>query len=79
MQIATQEQFITNLGIYQRAGDTPTLPSFLLDFENSYHKQAKTVVADAGYGSEQNYEFMEDNFIEAYVKYNYFHKEQKRA
>lgn len=79
VQIGTEEQFITNLGIYQRAGDTPTLPSFLLDFENSYHKQSQTVVADAGYGSEQNYEFMEDNHIEAYVKYNYFHKEQKRA
>jgi transposase len=79
VQIATQEQFITNLGIYQRAGDTATLPSFLEDFENAYHKQSKIVVADAGYGSEQNYEFMEDNKIEAYVKYNYFHKEQKRA
>mgnify|MGYP002715502977 CR=1 FL=1 len=79
IQIATEEQFITNLGIYQRAGDTPTLPSFLQNFENSYHKQSRTVVADAGYGSEQNYEFMEDNFIEAYVKYNYFHKEQKRS
>jgi transposase len=79
VQIATQEQFITNLGIYQRAGDTATLPSFLEDFEESYNKQSKIVVADAGYGSEQNYQVMEDNNIEAYVKYNYFHKEQKRA
>ena len=79
IQIATEEQFITNIGIYQRAGDTATLPSFLKDFEGSYSKQSKTVVADAGYGSERNYEFMEDNHIEAFVKYNYFHKEQKRA
>lgn len=79
IQIATEEQFITNLGIYQRAGDTATLPSFVEDFENSYNKQSKVVVADAGYGSEQNYQFMQDNQIEAYVKYNYFHKEQKRA
>lgn len=79
VQIATEEQFITNLGIYQRAGDTATLPSFLEDFENNYNKQSQIVVADAGYGSEQNYEFMDDNNIEAYVKYNYFHKEQKRT
>lgn len=79
VQIATQEQFITNLGIYQRAGDTATLPSFLEDFEESYNKQSKIVVADAGYGSEQNYQVMEDNHIEAYVKYNHFHKEQKQA
>lgn len=79
VQIATENQFITNLGIYQRAGDTVILPSFLRDFAATYGKQSKTVVADAGYGSEQNYEFMEDKHIEAYVKYNYFHKEQKRA
>lgn len=79
VQIATEEQFITNVGIYQRAGDTATLPSFLENFENAYDKQSITVVADAGYGSEQNYEFMKDKHIEAYVKYNYFHKEQKQA
>ncbi len=79
IQIATENQFITNLGIYQRAGDTATLPSFLKDFTNAYKKQSRTVVADSGYGSEQNYQWMEDNGIEAYVKYNYFHKEQKRA
>jgi hypothetical protein len=79
IQIATEEQFVTNVGIYQRAGDTATLPSFLKDFKESYYKQSSIVVADAGYGSEQNYEFMESNLIDAYVKYNYFHKEQKRA
>ena len=34
------------------------------------------IVADAGYGSEENYQFLEDNDINAYVKYNYFHTEQ---
>jgi len=34
-------------------------------------------VADAGYGSEENYEYMAKEEIDAYVKYNYFHKEQK--
>ena len=79
VQIATENQFITNLGIYQRAGDTATLPSFLADFEKTYHKQSRVVVADAGYGSEQNYALMENAGIDAFVKYNYFHKEQKRA
>lgn len=34
------------------------------------------MVADSGYGSEQNYDYMEQNEIENYVKFNYFHKEQ---
>lgn len=79
IQIATENQFITNLGIYQRAGDTAILPPMLTDFAFVYKKQSKIVVADAGYGSQQNYEFMENHHIQAYVKYNYFHKEQKRA
>jgi hypothetical protein len=79
VQIATEEQFITNIGIYQRAGDTATLSDMLESFKESYNKQSEVVVADAGYGSEQNYEFMEEKGIEAYVKYNYFHKEQKRS
>jgi len=79
IQISTENQFITNLGIFQCPGDTSTLAAMLEDFETSYHKQAKKLVADSGYGSEQNYEFMENRGIEAFVKYNYFHKEQKRA
>lgn len=38
------------------------------------------VVADAGYGSEENYTFLaeQEQEIEAYVKYGYFYKEQKK-
>lgn len=79
IQISTENQFITNPGIFQCPGDTSTLAPMLEDFEMSYHKQSKELVADSGYGSEQNYEFMENRGIQAFVKYNYFHKEQKRA
>lgn len=78
-QISTENQFITHFSIHQTPGDTTTLKSHLESFERQYNKQSSTVVADAGYGSEENYEYMEGNNIEAYVKYNYFHKEQKRS
>lgn len=78
-QISTEEQFITHYSIHQTAGDTTTLESHLHGFENNYNKQSKDVIADAGYGSEENYEMMQAKEIDAYVKYNYFHKEQKRA
>lgn len=79
IQISTENQFITNLGIFQSPGDTCTLSPLLEDFETHYHKQSKKLVADSGYGSQQNYEFMESRSIQAFVKYNYFHKEQKQA
>lgn len=76
-QISTEEQFITSYSIHQTAGDTTTLEKHLNDFEQQHQTQSKEVVADAGYGSEQNYELMETKGITAYVKYNNFHKEQK--
>lgn len=77
-QISTEDQFITHYSIHQTAGDTTTLETHLDGFEQQYGKQSKEVIADAGYGSEENYEMMEQKQIDAYVKYNYFHKEQKR-
>ena len=77
LQIATENQFITNFALYANRTDTLTLSSFLESFKSRYHLYAKTVVADSGYGSEENYLFMDVHNMEAYVKYNYFHKEQR--
>lgn len=77
-QISTENQFITHASIHQTPGDTTTLESHLEGFEKNYSKQSKEVVADAGYGSEQNYEILEEKQIEGYVKYNYFHQQQKK-
>lgn len=78
VQISTENQFITNYGIYQRPTDTGTLIDYLKSFKAKYGTESKELVADAGYGSEQNYEYMFGQEMIPYVKYNYFHKEQKR-
>lgn len=78
IQISTDNQIITNFSMHQRPGDTATLKPHLDQFKDMYNKQSGTVVADSGYGSEQNYEYLENENVEAFVKYNYFHKEQKR-
>ena len=36
------------------------------------------LVPDTGYGSEENYEYLENHHIEAFVKFNNFHKEQTK-
>ena len=78
LQIGTENQYITNFAFYWNPMDLTTLPSFLTLDQARWGKLPKEVCADSGYGSEQNYEFMENNGIEAYVKYNWFHKEQHR-
>lgn len=40
--------------------------------------QSHEIVADSGYGSEENYEYMLRNGMQPYVKYNMFHTEQRR-
>ena len=77
LQIATENQFLTNFCFYPNPTDTLTLVPFLELHEERYGKMPGANCADAGYGSEENYAFMEKNSIEAFVKYSYFHKEQK--
>ena len=78
IQIGTENQFITNFGIYQNPGDTSTFNDFVDSFEEKYDRQSLEIVADSGYGSEQNYDYMESKGIGNYVKFSYFHKEQKK-
>ena len=77
LQIGTENQFITDFALFPNPTDTPTMIPFLQSFPNRYGRLADTVVADSGYGSEENYRFMSENGMEAYVKYNYFHMEQR--
>jgi len=76
VQISTNNQIIGHYSIHQDQTDTKTLQPHLLSFQKQYGFMPRELTADAGYGSEENYEFMENNLIEAYVKYNYFDKEQ---
>ena len=79
VQISTENQFITNFGIYQRPADTLTMVSYLESFKARYGMQSEEIVADSGYGSEENYEYMFSNGMTPYVKYNMFHVEQRRG
>ena len=79
VQIATENQYITNYDIYWRPTDTGTLIPFLNSFYAKYGSYGTEIVADSGYGSEQNYEFMFEQGLTPYVKFNMFHKEMKRA
>jgi len=76
-QISTSNQYIVNYDIYHNPTDTLTLPHHIGQYKELYNESPDVLVADSGYGSEQNYEFMEVEQIEAFVKYNYFHQEQK--
>ena len=77
LQIATENQFITNFALFPNPTDTLTYIPFMKSFRDKYGKFPATEVADSGYGSEENYQFMENNGTAAYVKYNRFHIEHR--
>lgn len=79
IQTGTENQFIVGYSIHQKPSDSTCLiPHFEKLKELLNGKLPKTIVADAGYGSEENYEFIEKNELSNYVKYNIFHKEDSK-
>jgi transposase len=79
LQIATNNQFILSYSIHQNPGDTVTLIPHLEEFKQLHGGLPKEVVADAGYGSQENYAYLESEQVASYIKYNYFEKEQRSA
>jgi transposase len=77
VQISTSEQFIVNYTLHQNPTDTTTLKDHLASHHELYNSYPETLTADAGYGSEENYELLQASAIKAYVKYNTFNQEQR--
>lgn len=77
LQISAENQFITDFALFPNPTDTLTLIPFFNSFLERYHRLPSTAVADSGYGSEENYRFMDEAGMDAYVKYNRFHIEQR--
>lgn len=77
-QFSTNNQFVVNYTVEQTTTDTTTLTGHLAEHEKLYGEYPDVATADSGYGSEENYEFLEKNRIEPFVKFNYFHKEQTK-
>lgn len=72
LQISTHDQFVVNYSLHQRPTDTTTLPGHLEQHKNAYGRMPKSVCADAGYGSEENYALLEKEQVEAFVKFPQF-------
>ena len=79
VQIATEGQYALAYSIFPNPTDPLTLIPFLNEIEQHYFKLPKHIVADAGYGSEQNYnDILVNRKREALITYNLYLKEQKK-
>lgn len=77
VQASTERQYIINYTLGQTTSDTSLLKDHVEEHIASYGCSPEKLTADAGYGSEENYSFLEERGVTAFVKYNYFDREQK--
>ena len=78
VQIGTENGFVVGYDIYPNPTDTKTMKPHLENMERRLGRLPRHVIADAGYGSQENYAFLEEKGIDAVIKYNTFHKEATR-
>lgn len=78
IQTGTEDQFVVGFSVHQRPGDPGCLIPHLEETKPQRGgRQPQKAIADSAYGSEENYAYLEQEQIEAYVKYNTFHQENK--
>ena len=80
VQITTSAQFIINATLHQNGSDSPTLSPHVEQLEERLAGLVEPdwqadYTADAGYGSEENYDLLESKGFAAYVKYPLWYQE----
>lgn len=75
IQMGTENQFVLAYNVFPNPTDTRTL----IPFVESLNELPQTIIADAGYGSEENLDYLNDIGVNHLIKYNLFDKEQTRS
>jgi transposase len=77
VQIGTEGQFVVGFSVHGRAGDTSCLIPHMENLRTQLGRLPHNVVADAGYGSEENYADLEQHGLGNYLKYNTFYQDTR--
>lgn len=75
VQIGTEGQFVVGFSVHQTAGDTACLIPHLEGLRTHLGRLPQNVVTDAGYGSEENYAYLEQHHLGNFVKYSTFYQD----
>src|SRR5699024_2648180 len=79
VQLATEGQYALAYDVFPNPTDTRTLIPFLDTIERNFFELPEYIVADAGYGSEQNYEdIIKNRNRTPLITYNQYRKEKKK-
>ena len=77
MQAAVCDEYIAAVDVKHYASDMDCFIPLMEKFKSLYGHYPKYPVADAGYGSYNNYLYCEEHCIEKFMKFTMFEKETK--
>ena len=75
IQLGLCDEYISVFDVKQYASDMDCFKPLMEKFNNTYHRYPIYPVADAGYGSFNNYLYCEEHGMEKYMKFTMFKKE----
>lgn len=75
IQLGLCDEYISVFDVKQYASDMDCFQPLMEKFNNTYHRYPLYPVADAGYGSFNNYLYCEEHGMEKYMKFTMFKKE----
>lgn len=75
MQIGVCDEYIAVIDVFQYASDMDCFVPLMKKFKQQYGHYPKYPVADAGYGSYNNYIFCEKNGLQKYMKFPMYEKQ----
>jgi transposase len=78
VQIGTENGFVVGYDLFPNPNDTRTLKPHLRKQEKRLDSKPEAVITDAGYGSEENYAYLENKRTVAVIKYSTWRKEHSR-
>lgn len=78
VQLVVSDEYITHIGVYDKPNDTKTFIPLMRDYKEAYGEIPLYPVADAGYGSYENYMFCIDNALKLVQKFNIYRTEHTK-
>ena len=78
IQIGVEGEYIVGVDVSSERSDQLTLIPFLDKLKSNLSTQYKSVTADAGYESEENYLYLENNNYEVYIKPQNYEKSKTK-
>lgn len=76
IQLMVSDEYITDIGVFNKPNDVNTFIPMMLQHQKAYGELPKNPVADAGYGSYDNYFFCIKNSMNLTMKFNTYSLEK---